>query len=210
MVILWCTRLGYFLFSRISKDKKDGRFDEIKINPPRFFAAWTIQGIWVLLTALPVFTVNAFHSPKAIGALDITGWAVWFIGFSIEIVADNQKSAFAADEKNRGKYINEGLWYYSRHPNYFGEITLWLGQFIAASSTFSDSQWVCAISPLFVAFLLMKVSGVPMLEKRSDEKFGGDPGYEAYKKNTSVLVPWLKGNASEQDEDMLGVYHSAP
>jgi len=209
MVVVWCTRLGYFLFTRISKDRKDGRFDEIKINPPRFLAAWTIQGTWVLLTALPVFTVNVFCSQKELGLVDFAGWMVWGLGFTIEIVSDNQKSAFAADSKNRGKYINEGLWFYSRHPNYFGEITLWFGQFIAASSTFTDGQWINVVSPLFVIFLLMKVSGVPMLEQRSDEKFGGDQGYEAYKKNTSVLIPWCKGGAAEE-EDMGGAYHAAP
>merc|ERR1711907_280713 len=190
-----------------STDKKDGRFDEIKINPPRFLGAWTIQGTWVTLTALPVFTVNAFASNAALGALDIIGWAVWVLGFAIEIISDNQKSAFAERQKQlkasnkdyQSTYINEGLWYYSRHPNYFGEMTLWLGQFIAASSTFSGTQWVCVLSPLFVIFLLMKVSGVPMLEQRSDEKFGGNPEYKLYKENTSVLVPWSKGSAPLED-----------
>jgi len=211
MVIVWCLRLGSFLFSRISKDKKDGRFDEIKINPPRFLAAWTIQGMWVLLTALPVFIVNAFQVPsQPIGLLDYIGWVVWTLGFAIEIVADNQKSAFAADSGNKGKYINEGLWYYSRHPNYFGEMTLWFGQFLAATSILSGGQWVCAISPLFVIFLLVKVSGVPMLEKRSDEKFGGDVGYELYKQNTSCVVIWFKGTSTELEADCSMNYVPAP
>lgn len=196
-VIVWCIRLGSFLFKRIRKDKKDGRFDEIKINPPRFFVVWTIQGLWVLLTALPVFTVNASNSPKTLEARDFIGWGIWAIGFAIEVIADRQKSAFAANPDNKGKYINEGLWYYSRHPNYFGEMTLWFGQFIAASSIFTDAQWTCTISPLFVIFLLTKVSGVPLLEKRSDEKFGTDPGYLLYKQNTSVVVIWFKGTSTQ-------------
>lgn len=202
-VILWCVRLGSFLFARIKRDNKDGRFDDIKTNPPRFFGAWTLQGLWVLLTALPVFTVNAVNSPEDLGVQDFIGWFVWAVGFGIEIVADQQKSNFAADASKKGTFINEGLWYYSRHPNYFGEITLWFGQFLAASSVFQNAQWTCIVSPLFVIFLLMKVSGVPMLEKRSDEKFKGNSDYELYKKNTSVLVIWFKGTNTERDGGLL-------
>lgn len=157
----------------------------------------------MLLTALPVFTVNANNSPKDLEARDFIGWAVWAIGFAIEVIADRQKSSFAANPDNKGKYINEGLWYYSRHPNYFGEMTLWFGQFIAASTVFTDPQWTCVISPLFVIFLLTKVSGVPLLEKRSDEKFGKDPGYLLYKKNTSVVVIWFKGTATKPEDSQL-------
>ena len=211
-VLLWAVRLGSFLYGRIQKDSKDGRFDEIKINAPRFFAVWTIQALWVALTALPVFVVNSYaqsattRDANEVRALDIVGYVVWAVGFAIEVVADRQKGVFAADSSNKGKYIEVGLWYYSRHPNYFGEMTLWLGQFIAALRTFEGSQFALAFCPLFVAFLLVKVSGVPALERRADEKWGGSVEYELYKSNTSVLVPWLKGGKTEADhkQTLLG------
>ena len=197
------SRLGSFLFTRIKKDGKDGRFDDIKITPPRFFAAWTIQGVWVLLTALPVFTVNAMSSTKDLGVNDYIGWAIWVLGFALEVISDNQKGAFAANPANKGQFINEGLWYYSRHPNYFGEMTLWLGQFVAATSVISGSQYCLVISPLFVVFLLCEISGLPTLEARRDEKFKGNAEYELFKANTSILIPWFKGSKTEKDAAML-------
>ncbi|GMH89791.1 hypothetical protein TL16_g11567 [Triparma laevis f. inornata] len=204
--IVWALRLGSFLFARIKKDTKDKRFDEIKINPPRFFAVWTIQGAWVTLTALAVFVVNAYgrsYDEKELGATDFIGYAIWMLGFAIEVVADKQKGWFAANPANKGKWIDEGLWYYSRHPNYLGEITLWLGQFIAASATYTNSQWGCVMSPLFVCFLLMKVSGVPMLESRGVEKWGSDPQYLLYLKNTSVLLILPKGKATNVETPLV-------
>eukprot|EP00520_Triparma_pacifica_P018682 CAMPEP_0118661708 /NCGR_PEP_ID=MMETSP0785-20121206/16436_1 /TAXON_ID=91992 /ORGANISM="Bolidomonas pacifica, Strain CCMP 1866" /LENGTH=340 /DNA_ID=CAMNT_0006555191 /DNA_START=6 /DNA_END=1028 /DNA_ORIENTATION=+ len=204
--LIWAARLGTFLYKRISKDSKDKRFDQIKINPPRFFSVWTIQGTWVTLTAISVFVVNSYGATdtKPIGPVDIIGYTIWLAGFGIEVVSDNQKSAFAANPANKGKWIEEGLWYYSRHPNYFGEITLWLGQFVAACSTFTGSQWACVVSPLFVLFLLMKVSGVPLLETRADAKWGTDPAYLLYKKNTHVLLILPKGkNTLENIESPL-------
>ncbi len=200
-VIVWAIRLGSFLYTRIKNDRKDGRFDQIKVNPPRFFSVWTIQGVWVCLTALPVFIVNCYASTNTepLGALDFIGYVVWVIGFAIEVVADSQKTAFAKDPSNKGKFIETGLWYYSRHPNYFGETTLWTGQFISACAILTGAQWTCAISPLFVLFLLNKISGVPMLEKRADEKWGGQLDYELYKKNTAVFLILPKGKATELD-----------
>eukprot|EP00518_Triparma_eleuthera_P001648 CAMPEP_0182459004 /NCGR_PEP_ID=MMETSP1319-20130603/4228_1 /TAXON_ID=172717 /ORGANISM="Bolidomonas pacifica, Strain RCC208" /LENGTH=342 /DNA_ID=CAMNT_0024657817 /DNA_START=13 /DNA_END=1041 /DNA_ORIENTATION=- len=206
MAFVWCIRLGQFLFSRIKKDSKDKRFDQIKINPPRFFGVWTIQGTWVTMTAICVFVTNSWgraNADKDLCVTDFIGYFVWLVGFTIEVVADGQKKAFAANPDNKGKWIDEGLWYYSRHPNYFGEITLWLGQFIASSATLVDSQWFCVISPLFVFFLLMKVSGVPMLESRGDEKWGSEPGYQLYKKNTHVLLILPKGKATNVDAPLM-------
>lgn len=204
--IVWAVRLGTFLFARIKKDSKDKRFDEIKINPPRFFAVWTIQGTWVTLTALSVFVVNSYgksYDEKDLGVTDYVGYAIWLVGFAIEVVSDKQKGWFAANPANKGKWIDEGLWFYSRHPNYFGEITLWLGQFIAASATFTNAQWGCAISPVFVYCLLMFLSGVPMLESRGLEKWGDDPQYLLYLKNTSVLVILPKGKATNVETPLV-------
>jgi len=192
-VTVWTIRLGFFLFKRVLVAGKDDRFDEIKKNPIRFFNTWTIQGLWVFFTALPVFTVNATRSNKDIGALDIVGFIIWAFGFLIEAISDNQKNAFKANANNKGKWIEEGLWYYSRHPNYFGEIVLWFGVFISSISVLKNEQFVCVFSPLFVYLLITQLSGVPLLEKKSDKKWGSDPAYQEYKRTTSELVILPKG-----------------
>jgi steroid 5-alpha reductase family enzyme len=120
----------------------------------------------------------------------LIGGLVWLFGFSMEVIADLQKSRFRADPANKGKFINTGLWAWSRHPNYFGEITLWVGVAIIALPILRGWQWLTLISPVFVFVLITRVSGLPMLEKRADEKWGGQEDYEAYKKRTPVLVPW--------------------
>jgi len=107
-------------------------------------------------------------------------------------MADAQKSRFKADPGNRGKFIQSGLWSRSRHPNYFGEIVLWTGVMIIALPVLQGWQWVALVSPLFVILLLTRVSGVPLLEKKADQAWGGQPEYEAYKKQTPVLIPRLK------------------
>jgi steroid 5-alpha reductase family enzyme len=121
----------------------------------------------------------------------ILGFLVWAFGFAFEVVADSQKSCFNADPANKGKFIQTGLWSRSRHPNYFGEIVLWVGIAIIAIPVLQGWQWIAMISPLFVTLLLTRVSGVPLLEKKADKKWGGQEGYETYKKNTPVLIPRL-------------------
>lgn len=195
MVLVWAIRLGSFLFARISADGKDGRFDELRVRPVRFFNVWTIQGLWVFLTAAPAFCLNAagedVNNPP-LGVTDLLGAAVWAFGFSIEVIADNQKSAWRANPENAGKFIRGGVWSLSRHPNYFGEITLWCGVLLACCRVFvtpgRHGMWVSAISPLFVAALICRVSGIPLLEKRADEKWGDDPEYVRYKAETPVLM----------------------
>lgn len=189
MVMLWSLRLATFLFLRISKSGKDGRFDDIKNRPARFLLAWTLQGLWVLLTAAAAFAVITGGVREPLGIVGIVGIAVWLTGMLIEIVADNQKSRFKDDPANDGKFIDVGLWAWSRHPNYFGEIVLWTGIAIIAVPVLQGWQWATLISPVFVAFLLIKVSGIPMLEERADERWGGHDDYEAYKRRTPVLVP---------------------
>lgn len=188
-VIVWSTRLASFLFRRISRDGKDGRFDTIKTNPVRFLMAWTLQGLWVVLTMATALAIITSSNSKPLGIIGYIGIAVWAIGFLIEVVSDNQKSAFRANPENHGKFINVGLWAHSRHPNYFGEIVLWIGMAILALPILQGWQYVTLISPIFVTFLLTKVSGIPLLETRSDEKWGGQEDYEEYKRQTPVLVP---------------------
>ena len=188
MVLFWSVRLASFLFMRISRSGKDSRFDTIKTEPARFLLAWTLQGLWVLLTAACALAIITGGNRAPLGAIGYVGIAVWTVGIVIEIVADRQKSAFRADPANKGRFISTGLWAWSRHPNYFGEIVLWVGMAIIAIPVLEGWQWATLISPVFVAFLLTKVSGVPMLEKAADERWGGQDDYEAYKQSTPVLV----------------------
>ena len=191
VVMIWALRLGSFLFSRIQRDGKDGRFDEIKPSFVRFFHVWTLQGLWVTFTVIAASITLTGVTHKPLGIWGLVGALVWLLGFVIEVLADGQKSAFRKDPANKGKFINTGLWSRSRHPNYFGEITLWLGVMLIAVPVLQGWQWIALISPIFVTLLLTRVSGVPMLEKRSDEKWGGQADYEDYKKNTPVLIPKL-------------------
>ena len=188
MVMIWALRLSSFLFLRISKSGKDSRFDEIKHRPIRFLMAWTLQGLWVLLTAAAALAVITGGERVPLGPVGIAGIAVWAAGMLIEIVADRQKSRFKADPDNKGKFINVGLWAWSRHPNYFGEILLWSGMAIVAIPVLQGWQSATLISPVFVAFLLIKVSGIPLLEAQADERWAGSEDYEAYKRKTPVLM----------------------
>ena len=189
MVLVWTGRLGIFLYRRIQRDGKDGRFDDIKVNPMRFLASWTIQGLWVLLTAAAALAIITSSERKDLDVLAYIGIAVWLIGFAIEAIADRQKSVFKQDPANKGRFITTGLWAWSRHPNYFGEITLWTGIAIMAIPILSGWRWVVLISPVFVTLLLTRLSGLPMLEKRADKRWGHEEGYKQYKARTPVLVP---------------------
>lgn len=189
MVIVWTLRLGIFLFRRIQRAGKDSRFDEMKKSPIRFFSAWTIQGLWVLLTAAAALAIITSTSRVEMGVWGFVGMAVWLTGFAIEVTADKQKSDFKADPANEGQFIDSGLWAWSRHPNYFGEIVLWTGIALMAVPVLSGWRWVVLISPVFVTVLLTRISGVPLLEKKADEKWGDEPGYRRYKESTPVLVP---------------------
>ena len=189
LVVIWAARLGTYLFLRIRKAGKDARFDEIKPSFVRFLNTWTLQGLWVTFTLAAALAAITTTTRKELGWVALIGFVVWVIGFSFEAVADLQKSRFRADPSNRGKFIQSGLWAWSRHPNYFGEIVIWVGVAIIAVPVLRGWQWVTLISPVFVTLLLTRISGLPMLEKRADEKWGGQEDYEAYKKRTPVLIP---------------------
>lgn len=189
LILVWAGRLGSFLFARVKRDGKDGRFDQIKQSWLRFLMTWMLQGLWVTLTAGAAFAAISSGSKQSLGVVGIVGLVVWIIGFAIEAVSDAQKTAFKKDSSNDGKFIDVGLWAWSRHPNYFGEITLWTGMALLALPALQGWQYLTLISPIFVATLLIKVSGLPMLERRSDKKWGGQADYEAYKAATPVLIP---------------------
>ena len=187
LVFVWASRLGSFLFRRIRNAGSDPRFDAIKPSASRFLIAWTLQGLWVFLTLCAALAAITTVKPSPFGLLDAIGLGVWVTGFAIEVIADLQKSEFRA--ANPGQYVHTGLWAWSRHPNYFGEIVLWFGVALIAASTLVGWQWATMISPIFVIVLLTRVSGIPLLEKRSDERWGDEEGYRRYKDQTPVLIP---------------------
>ena len=195
LVLTWAIRLSSFLFMRVRKAGEDRRFREIKQSFWRFLQTWTLQGLWVTFTMAAALAVITSQRVVALDVFLVVGVLIWAIGFAIEVAADTQKSKFKADPANDGKFISSGIWAWSRHPNYFGEIVLWIGVAIIALPVLRGWTWVTLISPVFVTLLLTKVSGIPMLEQRADQKWGGQPDYEAYKANTPVLIPAKpKGN----------------
>lgn len=191
LVTVWAVRLGTYLFQRVRRAGKDRRFDQLKQTPMRFLVAWSLQGLWVYLTLLAaVLQISAPASP--IGVIELVGAAVWALGFGIEVVADRQKAAFRADPANADRFIQEGLWAWSRHPNYLGEILLWIGIFIAGAGRYQGAGWLAVLSPVFVIVLLTRGSGIPILEDAARQKWGKDPAWQRYVSRTPVLVPWLK------------------
>ena len=189
MVAVWAVRLASYLFLRIRKAGADKRFDEIKPSLPRFLNTWTLQGLWVTITASAALAAITSSTRVELGTVTAIGLLLWVAGFAIEITADAQKSRFRADPANKGRFIQTGLWSWSRHPNYFGEILLWVGVAVVALPALRGWQWVTLLSPVFVALLLLRVSGVPLLERAAEEKWGGQLDYEAYKYRTSAVVP---------------------
>ena len=187
LIVVWAARLGSFLFRRIAVAGSDPRFDDIKPSASRFLLAWTLQGLWVFLTLCAALAAITTLEPSKVGVLDFAGLMIWAIGFAIEVIADWQKSRFRADHP--GRFVNTGLWRWSQHPNYFGEIVLWTGIAVIAASTLRGWQWVTMISPFFVAFLLTRVSGIPLLDKRAEERWGSDPEYRRYREETPALIP---------------------
>lgn len=188
-IYIWAVRLGTFLFKRVREAGEDKRFRAMKKSFSMFFMTWTLQGTWVFITAgCALAAITSLNGAQS-SALLFIGLAIWAAGFAIEVVADAQKSAFRAQPENEDAFIQSGLWAWSRHPNYFGEITLWIGVAVMAFPALSGGQLATLISPVFVVFLLTMVSGVRMLEERGDKKWGDDPEYQAYKERTPVLIP---------------------
>uniref|UniRef100_A0A8C5LMK5 Steroid 5-alpha reductase C-terminal domain-containing protein n=1 Tax=Leptobrachium leishanense TaxID=445787 RepID=A0A8C5LMK5_9ANUR len=190
LITLWGIRLGLFLFLRILRDGRDKRFNGVRDDPGTFFIYWTVQGLWIFIALLPSLILNFEKRNKPLGLLDYIGWALWTIGFLTQVVADQQKWHFKSDPDNAGRFIQSGLWAYSRHPNYLGEILQWSGLFISAVSVLRGFQYISIISPLFVWFLLNYVSGIPILEKQAIKRWGNEPGFQSYVKQTPVLWPF--------------------
>ncbi|MGZ0228934.1 MAG: DUF1295 domain-containing protein [Acidimicrobiales bacterium] len=188
LVVIWAVRLGSFLFKRISSEGGDSRFTKLKTRPAHFLMMWSIQGLWVLFTLACALAAITGEDRSDLGIYAFVGTAIWVGGFVIEVVADRQKSAFRADPKNKGRYITTGLWAWSRHPNYFGEIVLWAGIAVIALPILAGWAWVTLISPLFVYFLLTQISGLPIQERQAKHRWGDDEGFQTYVQNTPALV----------------------
>ena len=189
-VWIWAFRLGSFLFVRVKKAGSDGRFDLMKKDFWWFLMTWTIQGLWVFLTLAMALAAITSESKMAIDIFAVVGTLIWIFGFSIEVVADQQKTNFKDNPDNKDKFITVGLWSWSRHPNYFGEMVLWIGIAVIAFPVLIGWQLVALISPIFVIFLLTRISGITMLESRGYKKWKDDPAYIDYLERTSVLVPF--------------------
>ncbi|CAL1544863.1 unnamed protein product [Lymnaea stagnalis] len=190
-IIVWGLRLSGYLLYRIIKIGEDNRFDDKRENCLKFAGFWTFQAIWVFTVSLPVIFVNAPASAVKsdyITPQDIIGFILFGIGLLTETVADLQKFSFRNDPANKGKWCNTGLWRFSRHPNYFGEITVWIGIFLISTSILEYGQWTAVLSPLFTMTILLFLSGIPLLEQKADERYRTNQLYLVYKSRTSPLI----------------------
>ena len=188
MILVWAVRLGSFLFWRIKKDGQDKRFIVMKTKFTWFLLTWTLGGLWVLVTMAAGLAALTSNTTVELGILGYVGIALWLFGFAVEVIADNQKTQFKKDPNNKDRFITTGLWSWSQHPNYFGEITLWLGLALFTYPVLSGWQLVTLISPIFVYLLLTRLSGIPTLDRLAKEKWGSDSDYIAYVKATSKLM----------------------
>ena len=193
LVIVWALRLGSFLFARVSRAGHDSRFKKILPDWRVHLMTWTLQGYWVSITgacALVAITSAGKLPLGDDGGYALAGGLLWLTGFALEVTADRQKTRFRQSPENQQRFITTGLWAWSRHPNYFGEIMLWLGITVIAYPVLEGWQLLALISPLFVLLLMTKISGVDMLERQNDRRWRDDPAYQQYKARTSKLFLW--------------------
>jgi|TARA_B100000959_G_scaffold130265_2_gene136649 steroid 5-alpha reductase family enzyme len=188
MVCLWGLRLGAFLFARVQAAGHDVRFNLMKHDFTWFLMTWTIQGLWVVITSSAALTAITSTNKNSFGWIGIIGIIIWLSGFVIEIVADEQKRRFKLNPSNQHSFIDKGLWSWSQHPNYFGEIILWIGVTLVALPALSGWQYLSLISPVFVFFLLTRISGIPMLDSAARKRWGDNPDFQKYKETTPVLI----------------------
>jgi len=188
MIVIWAGRLGSFLFWRIKKDGQDSRFVVMKTKFTWFLMTWTLGGLWVLVTMAAGLAALTSNTTVELGILGYMGIILWVFGFVVEVFADRQKTEFRKDPANQGRFITSGIWSWSQHPNYFGEITLWFGLALLAFPVLSGWQLATLVSPIFVFFLLTRISGIPLLDRAAKKKWGSDTEYLAYVQATSKLM----------------------
>lgn len=187
LVTIWGLRLAWHIYNRNKDKPEDSRYLEWRKTWKYFYLrsylqVFLLQGLFLYLISLPVMFINYLVS-GGFGILEVVGLFVWTIGFYFESIGDKQLKEFISNPANKGKLMDRGLWRYSRHPNYFGEITQWWGIFIIALSV--PKSFVTIISPLTITILILFVSGIPLLEK----KYAGRHDFEEYKKRTSIFFP---------------------
>lgn len=191
MVIAWGARLAGYLVYRIIHMGRDARFDGIRERFWKFFQFWFFQGIAVWIIMLPVI-VWFTRSDSGDAWLDwmTTGALIWLAGLVIETIADAQKFRYKSREGVRARWMDSGIWRYSRHPNYFGELLCWWGLFVFVAPGLGWWALVGSVGPIAITGLLLFVTGIPTLEKTADRKWGRDPAYTEYRRRTNRLVPW--------------------
>jgi steroid 5-alpha reductase family enzyme len=188
LVTAWAARLGYHLLRRNRREGEDPRYAAMRARGGpgwarrSLFTVFWLQAVLLWVISAPLF--GSVISDRPLGAGDVAGTVVFLIGFAIESLADLQLARFKADPGNRGRVLDAGLWRYSRHPNYFGEFVLWWGLYLVAAA--GGAYWT-VIGALLISFLLLKVSGVTMLEEGLKSS---KPGYAEYVRRTSTFVPW--------------------
>ena len=189
LISAWGIRLAGYLFIRILNIGKDSRFDGIRENVLKFAGFWTLQAFSVWIILLPSTVALSSATDQGVTVLTVIGILVCGIGVVIETIADYQKYVFKNKPINRDKWIQSGLWRYSRHPNYFGEMLVWWGLFIIASAYLSGLLWLTILAPIYLTMLLLFVSGVPTIEKKYDHQYKDNQDYQHYKNSTSLIVP---------------------
>lgn len=197
LLVLWAARLGGFLLYRVVKLGGDSRFEEALKKPLTFLVYWLMQALWIFATASGTLWLNGTRGGggggSALWATDVVGPVLFVLGFVVEAVADAQKLRFRLQPVNKGKFIDEGLWSLARYPNYFGEIVLQCGLWLLCVPSFGKSAaWLTVLGPVFVAFLLLFVSGVPLQEAQAEARWGADEEFKAYRRRTRLLVPLPK------------------
>lgn len=190
LVILWGARLAYYLFRRNWNMPEDYRYVNMRkrwgtkfVYLKMFLNVYILQLVLLYIIAQPILSTNT-SSNNGLRILDYIGLTVWIIGYFFEVVGDNQLKAFKRKPENKGKLMTNGLWKYTRHPNYFGEAIMWWGIYLIALSV--EGGWTTFYSPLIITLLLLFVSGVPLLEKR----FKDHPEFKDYASRTSKFIPW--------------------
>lgn len=202
LVLIWATRLSAYITLRHLGHAEDHRYQQIRANNQPGFAFKSLYLIFIFqaclawIISLPLF--YAMSSNDALSTIDYLGIGLWTVGMLFEAIADQQLYRFKQLASNKGKLLTRGLWAYSRHPNYFGEFLIWWGFYLLAlSATDVSAAVIAVISPLIMSLLLLRVSGVALLERSMRLK----PGYEDYMRNTSAFIPWYK----KHDHDESGV-----
>ena len=192
LIAVWALRLGLFLLVRVFQVGEDKRFHEVKTSFSRFLVWFSMSALWVFLTSANALTLILNNNSLIGDGYFFIGLIIWLIGFATEVTADEQKRRFRNNAENNGQFITTGLWSISRHPNYFGEIMVWIGMAVISFPVLSGWQYATLISPVFVTVLLTRVSGINLLEASSDQKWGHLESYKEYKQKTPVLIPFIK------------------